>query len=140
MKKLILLLIAVMLCFSLVACGNDEVDNKANVENTNELIASGESENDDGVKYEFKENTVEIDYAGMYKVVYHIENDIVTICETIYEFDTEEEAKVYESTASYAEGTTITRDGTVVTISSDFTSQNLSRTTIEEIAKTISSK
>ena len=104
------------------------------------VISSGESENDSNIKYEFKEDTVEIDYAGQYTVIYHFENNIAVFCDMIYEFDTEEEAVSYENSAGTEGSATVTRNGKTVTIRSDYSSQNVSRETIELIAQTMASK
>lgn len=136
MKKTLMLLLALVMCFSLAGCkGNDDVveENKNNVEITD----SGESVNDASVKYTFSEDVIEIDYAGQYTVVYHFENDVVTTCDMIYEFPTEEAAIAYETSGRFNETTTVKREGTVVTVSNDYSAQQLTRTTIEEMAKTL---
>lgn len=136
MKKTLMVLLALMMCFVLTGCkGNDDVV----TENTNsvEVTDSGESVNDSAVKYKFSEDVIEIDYAGQYTVAYHFENDVVTTCDMIYEFPTEEAAIAYETSGKFNETTTVKREGTIVTISNDYSAQNLTRTTIEEMAKTL---
>lgn len=136
MKKTLMLLLALVMCLALTGCkGNDDVVN----ENTNsvEVTDSGESINDSAVKYKFSEDVIEIDYAGQYTVEYHFENDVVTTCDMIYEFPTEEAAIAYETSDKFDEATIVKREGTVVTISNDYSAQQLTRTTIEEMAKTL---
>ena len=140
MKKILLMLLAVVMCFSLVACKDkNKVEENNDVKN-DVVISSGESENDSDIKYEFKTDTIEIDYAGQYTVIYYFENNIAAFCDMIYEFDTEEEAISYENSAGTEGSTTITREGKTVTIRSDYSSQNLPRETIEAMAQTIASK
>ncbi|MBR3887665.1 MAG: hypothetical protein IKJ32_01025 [Clostridia bacterium] len=139
MKKILMLLLALVMCFSLAGCkGNDDVveENKNNVEVTD----SGESVNDSSVKYAFSEDTIEIDYAGQYTVVYHFENDLVTMCDMVYEFPSEEAAIAYETSGKFNETTIVKREGTVVTITNDYSAQNLTRTTVEEMAKTLAAQ
>ncbi len=136
MKKILMLLLALTMCFGLTGCkGNDDVVN----ENTNnvEITDSGESVNDSAVKYKFSEDVIEIDYAGQYTVAYHFENNVVTTCDMIYEFPTEEAAIAYETSGKFNDTTAVKREGTVVTISNDYSAQQLTRTTIEEMAKTL---
>ena len=136
MRKILILLLIVVMCFSLAGCkGNDDVmeENKNNVEVTD----SGESVNDSAVKYKFADEVIEIDYAGQYVVKYFFENDLVTFCDMVYEFQNEEAAIAYESSDRFGEGTIVTRDGAVVTIRNDYSDQKLTRTIIEEMAKTI---
>ena len=136
MKKILMLLLALVMCFSLAGCkGNDDVaeENKS----ASEVIDSGESINDTSVKYEFSEDVIEIDYAGQYTVAYHFKDDVVTTCDMIYEFSTEEAAIAYETSGKFNEGTVVKREGTIVTITNDYSAQNLTRTTIEEMAKTL---
>ena len=140
MKKILLMMLAVVMCFSLVACKDKNKVDENNDKKDNAVISSGESENDSDIKYEFKEETIEIDYAGQYRVIYYFENNIAVYCDMIYEFDTEEEAMTYENSAGTEGSTTITRDGKKVTIRSDYSSQNLPRETIEVMAQTIASK
>lgn len=136
MKKTLMLVLALVMCFALAGCkGKDDVveENKNNVEITD----SGESVNDASVKYTFSEDVIEIDYAGQYTVAYHFENDVVTMCDMIYEFPTEEAAIAYETSGKFNETTIVKREGTIVTISNDYSAQQLTRTTIEEMAKTL---
>ncbi len=139
MKKILLLVVAVVMCFSLTACKDDKNDKDVVEikENENALISSGESENDSNIRYEFRDNTIEIDYDGLYKIVYHFDGDMVSFCDLIYTFDTEEKAIKYESDEYFEDGVTVERDGKMVIVKSDFSDENISRATVEAMAKTV---
>ena len=142
MKKVVMLLLAVVMCFLLTACNlfNDSEDLDKEVSNQEDTSDVTNESFDNGIAYTFGEDVIEINYSGLYTVMYYFENDMVTYSDLIYTFETEEAAIEYEENGSFGEATTVIRDGEAVIIRNDYSEQKLTRTVIEEMVKSLKDK
>lgn len=147
MKKLLLLIVAVVLCFSLVACGkkddqdinNNLGDQSGDVQNNEEN--SGDEEGSLGnldIKVESTDDRYVLTIAGQYKMIFEFENDVVSAYYLEYEFPTEEEAIAAESNynaedAEEAGIKSVVREGNVIRVEANLDEyEGLTRAQVEE--------
>lgn len=127
MKKILLVLFYVIICFSLTGCGEEIVDNGDDISKQKEVIDNNGDEQDQD-NYEFistDNKLVFVDKSGNNYSVFYFDNENITKLETVVVYPTEELAQLaYQSAKNENPDEVITKSGKNIIIVQDASEYN----------------
>lgn len=141
-KKILLGLLAVVMCFTLTGCGEEEPQDINDLLNGGGSSEKGNNDNADDEINLYSDNTKMVfDFSGIYKIVYYYKGEKITGLEYYYNYESKEVAKLAVTSlkTQYTEEDnidSITQKGGYVIIK--FKEEEYKDTTVQEVKDTYS--